>query len=249
MTMPEDSVPLQDTPPTPEPRPQQPPKPSPKPRRSAGELLRAAAPAVLLVVGLALTVLGFVRFTETYQQTRAYLATTVCAADAKPGADCVTLESGRVTKKQEEAGSDSTDYLLTVAREKAPSDRYGVGRAFYEDVDTGTYVELKILHGKVFELSYQGHSSRPPNTPYLAVVEFSVLIAFGMIMMVLALSVDDVEFMLPLALGYVLGTAIATGIGSLTLIALQWPLAVTLAIAVVLWLIVAAVSRATFEGL
>lgn len=250
--MPEDAAPLRDTPPEAEPGPgpePRPPKPNPAPRRrrSAGELVRVALPAVLLVVGLALTVLGFVRFTEAFQQTRAYSATPVCTAGAAPGADCARLESGLVTGKTKEVGSDSTDYLLTVSREKAPTGRYTVGKAFYEDVDTGTSVELKILHGKVFELGYRGHRSQPPNTPYLSVAGFSALIAVGMITTVAGLAGRDLEFMLVVALIYTVGTAFATGIGSLLLIAFGWPLYVTLPVAVGCWLLVALISRNAFE--
>ncbi|MBD0689605.1 hypothetical protein [Streptomyces sp. CBMA123] len=241
--MPEDSVPLQDAQPksTSRPRP-----PSPKPRPGLGGLLRAALPAALAVLGLALTILGFVRFTDTFEQTRAYRATPTCAADAKPGADCVTLESGRVTKKEEEAGSDSTDYMLTVSRETAPTGRYAVGKAFYEDVDAGTTVELRILHGKVFELSFQGHRSRPENTPYLTIFEFSGLIGVGMIMIIGGLF-GDLEFMLFISLGYSAGATLLTAFGSLLLISLQWPLLVTLPIAVTCWLIAAAISHSAFK--
>jgi hypothetical protein len=209
-------------------------------------MLRPAAYVVLVVVGLALTVLGFVQFTDTFEEARAYRATPVCAPAAKPGDDCVTLESGRVTKKSEEPSSDSTDYVLTVARETAPTDRYYVGKAFYRDVDTGTVVELKILKGKVFELSYHGHRSQPPNTPYLATAEFSGLIAVGLVMVAAGL-VGDIEYMVGLALAYIAGITIATGTGSIFLITFQWPLIVTLSVAVVCWLIVAVITYTTFE--
>ncbi|MFJ9843508.1 hypothetical protein ACIRYZ_24205 [Kitasatospora sp. NPDC101155] len=209
-------------------------------------MLRPAAYVVLVVVGLALTVLGFIRFTDTFEEARAYRATPVCVPAAKPGHDCVTLESGRVTKKEEEPSSDSTDYVLTVARETAPTDRYYVGKAFYRDVDTGTVVELKILKGKVFELGYHGHRSQPPNTPYLAIAEFSGLIAVGLVMVAAGL-VGDIEYMAGLALAYVAGITIATGTGSIFLITFQWLLMVTLSVAVVCWLMVAVITYTTFE--
>ncbi|MFD5461790.1 hypothetical protein ACFWIQ_03050 [Kitasatospora sp. NPDC127059] len=249
--MPEDSVPIQDAKPEPEPRPELPtpqakPKQKQKPRRSLGELLRTVIPAVLVVLGLGLTILGFVRFIGTFEDTRAYRATPVCTADAKPGADCATLESGRVKKKEKEIGSDSTDYMLTVSRETAPTGRYSVGKAFYNDVTVGTDVDLKILHGKVFELSYHGHRYQPVSTPYLTIAGFSAMIGFGMIMMV-AGGLADLEFMAALALAYAVGASIATVIGSMLLISLQWPLFVTLPISVLCWLIVAAITRSTFE--
>ncbi|MFF2149020.1 hypothetical protein [Kitasatospora sp. NPDC058190] len=209
-------------------------------------MLRPAAHVVLVVVGLALTVLGFVQFTDTFEEARAYRATPVCAPAAKPGDDCVTLESGRVTKKSEEPSSDSTDYVLTVARETAPTGRYYVGKAFYRDVDTGTVVDLKILKGKVFELSYHGHRARPPYAPYLAIAEFSGLIAVGLVMIVTGM-VGDIEYLVGMALGYAAGITIATGIGSIFLITIQWPLIVTLGVAVVCWLIVAVITYTTFE--
>ncbi|MGW3044829.1 hypothetical protein ACWC9T_33400 [Kitasatospora sp. NPDC001159] len=201
---------------------------------------------MLVLVGLALTVLGFVRFADTFEEVRAYRATPVCTAAAKPGDDCVTLESGRVTKKEEEPNSDSTNYVLTVTRETAPTGRYYVGRAFYDDVDTGTVVDLKILRGKVFELNYQGHRSQPPSTPYLTIVEFSGLIAVGLVMLVSGL-VADIEYMAGTALGYTAAVTILTVMGSTFLITFQWPLIVTLALAVAFWLIVAAITHTTFR--
>ncbi|MET8630745.1 hypothetical protein ABZW30_44865 [Kitasatospora sp. NPDC004669] len=245
MTMPEDSTPPRDTPPEPKAKPDPRPAAS-QPTPILGEWLRSAAHVVLVVVGLALTVLGFVQFADTFEEIRAYRATPVCTAAAKPGDDCVTLESGRVTNKEEEPSSDSTNYALTVTRETAPTGRYYVGRAFYDDVDTGTVVDLKILRGKVFELSYQGHRSQPPNTPYLTIVEFSVLIAVGLVMLVSG-AVADIEYMVGIAIGYAAVVAFLTVMGSAFLITFQWPLTVTLALAVVFWLIAAAVTRTTFR--
>ncbi|MFH8383848.1 hypothetical protein ACH4E7_23350 [Kitasatospora sp. NPDC018058] len=244
MTMPEDSIPPQDTPPEPRAKPDPRPAAS-QPTPSLGEWLRSAAHVVVVVVGLSLTVLGFVRFADTFEEVRAYRTTPVCTAAAKPGDGCVTLESGRVAKKEEESSSDSTDYALTVTRETAPTGRYYVGRAFYDDVDTGTVVDLKILRGKVFELSYQGHRSQPPSTPYLTIVEFSALIAVGLVMLVSGL-VADIEYMVGIAIGYAVVIAFLTDMGSTLLITFQWPLIVTLALAVVFWLIAAAITRTTF---
>jgi low affinity Fe/Cu permease len=53
--------------------------------------------------------------------------------------------------------------------------------------------------------------------------------------------------MVGLALAYVAGITIATGTGSIFLITFQWPLIVTLSIAVVCWLMVAVITYTTFE--
>ncbi|MFG3229043.1 hypothetical protein ACGF07_30255 [Kitasatospora sp. NPDC048194] len=242
--MPEDSVPVQDAPP-PEPGPEQRPA-APRRRLRLGDALWAAAPFAVGFVGLALTVLGFVRFTDTFEEIRAYRATPACTAAAAPGDDCATSESGRVTEKSEESDSDSTSYVLTVAREKAPSARYSVGEAFYDDVAPGTIVELKILRGRVFELSYHGHRSQPPNTPYLEIIEFSALIGVGLVMVVASLF-GDFEFTVALSLMYSVGVWIATAVGSVFLITVQWPLIVTLAVGVACWLFAAYLTYMTYE--
>ncbi|MFI9366590.1 hypothetical protein ACIG5E_36905 [Kitasatospora sp. NPDC053057] len=202
----------------------------------------------ILLAGLAVTVFGFVRFVDVFEEIHTYRAVPTCATPAaKPGALCAARESGRVTKRWTEADDGSTTYKLAVARETAPTDDYSVGEAFYDDVGPGTIVDLKVLRGKVLEVSYHGHRAKPMNLPWLKWIEFSALIGAGVALVLTAMYLDEVDVMASMLLASGVVAAVATAIGSAVLITIQWPLIVTLVIGIALWLLAAYAGLRTLE--
>ncbi|MGW2376712.1 hypothetical protein [Kitasatospora sp. NPDC001683] len=239
MTMPEDSVP-RDTPPPP-------PKKS-EPPPSLRKRLWALAHIPILLAGLALTVFGFVRFVDVFEEVRTYRTVPTCGTPAaKPDALCATRESGRVTKRWTEPDDGSTTYKLAIARETAPTDDFSVGEAFYDDVDPGTTVDLKVLRGEVIEVSYHGHRAKPLHMPWLKWIEFSALIGAGVALVLTAMYLDEADLMASMLLASGAAAAFATAIGSAILIPIQWPLVVTLVIGAVCWLLTAYVGHRTLE--
>ncbi|MFJ9777024.1 hypothetical protein ACIRVF_38315 [Kitasatospora sp. NPDC101157] len=248
--MPEDSPPRDAPPPTDE--PQEPTEPT-NPKKSAASpsirsRLLALARVPVLLAGLAVTVLGFVRFVDVFQEIHLYRTVPTCATPAaRPGALCATVESGRVTEQWKEPGDGSTTYKLTVARETAPVRSYMVGQAFYEDVSPGTVVELKILRGKVLEVSYHGHRARALNFPWLKWIEFSVVIGAGVALVLAGGYLDELVQLVGMLAVTAAVTAVATAIGAAVLITVQWPLVISLAIGAALWLLAVYTGHRTIE--
>ncbi|MFF4821169.1 hypothetical protein ACFY2K_42070 [Kitasatospora sp. NPDC001309] len=232
--MPEDAVPVRDERPNPD---------GWKVPPSLGDRLRPVARIVLALVGLALVVAGFVRFTADFEDVRRYHHTPLCTAPAQPSDDCATRESGRVTGKHLDPGSDSDPYTLTVARETAPAAEYGVGKAFYDDVTAGTTVDVTVLHGEVIEIGYHGHRSQTETYPWADAAVLSLLIAAGTaLVLTQGWPLDDgvVPFVLAVT---VVANVLATLLGSIALLTLQWPLVVTLIVAALCWIAATALFR------
>ncbi|MFF2078470.1 hypothetical protein ACFVXG_27400 [Kitasatospora sp. NPDC058162] len=204
---------------------------------------------MLVVLGLALTVLGFVRFTDTFEEVRDHYATPACTAAARPGDDCTRQESGRVTRKREPAAdSDSTSYLLTVARETAPTEEYDVGKPFFDDVNPGDTVDLKVLHGKVFELDFHGHRSQTETAPWASCALIGGLIAGGLVLLLTdprrRQALDELFMAVVMAVVVVGLTLLA----AMSLVSFQWPLVITLVVAAVCWAGVGALCRIILFG-
>ncbi|MBO1420427.1 hypothetical protein [Streptomyces sp. FH025] len=197
---------------------------------------------LIVAAGLAVTVLGFARFTDAYDEVGEYRATPLCATPAaKPGADCVTRESGRVTRKSVDRSSDDTTYNLTVARETAPAQTFEVGYAFYDDVDIDTTVDLKVLRGRVVNLSYHGHLAKNPNIPWADILTFSALLAAGMAVAICGI-VSWKEPAWAVALGLAVPVWIPTVIFGGILTDVQWGFTLSLVLGIICWLVAALIS-------
>lgn len=246
--MPEDarpvdgSIPVQDAPP-PLPGPQDLRKPSRR-RNGVVKALGITLRVLLVAAGLAVTVLGFVRFVDTYHGTAEYRATPFCATPAaKPGADCRARESGRVTRKWVARDGDSTTHNLAVARETAPTETYGVGEAFYDDVDTDTTVELTILRGRVIELGYHGHRAQYSNIPVMDIATFGALLAVGMIVAICGAVRwrDDAG---KITIGLAVLVWFMASLGGGILVAAQWSIVLSLVLGIISWLVTALIAWA-----
>ncbi|MFJ3793204.1 hypothetical protein [Kitasatospora sp. NPDC090091] len=213
-------------------------------RRIAGPAARVLTQALLLVAGLATTVLGFTWFVEGYDAVGAYHHAPVCGtAAATPGTDCLLRETGKVTDRFVYRGDDDTSYELTVARETAPKHSYAVGKAFYDDVEIGADVELSVFRGRVSELSYQGHRAQNTITPWLTAFKVALLAGLGS-----ALTAQGAAWRrsglqaLPFSIAvFVVFSAFFV---ALFLMSAQWSLLVTLGVPVLGWLVLTAGSAA-----
>ncbi|MFD4887121.1 hypothetical protein [Kitasatospora sp. NPDC058402] len=213
-----------------------------RPRGRATALtLRVVAQALLLLLGLSAVGLGFARFVAAYHEGWAYRGAPVCGAPAiGPGVDCTLRESGRVTKRAAERDGDSTSYTLTVAREKAPTGAYDVGEAFYDDVRTGAVVNLTVWRGQVVEVDYQGHRARNPHTLWLAVLKLALLVGAGTALIAGGLLGPNVRsWWIPA--GMSVPMAVTTLVGAAMLLLMDWPLPVTVTLAVLAWLLAVSV--------
>ncbi|MFJ3221352.1 hypothetical protein ACIPLC_36215 [Kitasatospora sp. NPDC086801] len=213
--------------------------------RAAALTLRRMAQTLLLLLGLSAVGLGFARFVDAYHEGWAYRGAPVCGAPAiKPGADCTLRESGRVTRTAAERDGDSTSYSLTVAREKAPTDTYNVGEAFYEDVGTDTVVNLTVWRGQVVEVDYHGHRARNPHTLWLAILKLALLIGAGTGLIAGGLLGPNLgSWWVPA--GMSVPVAATTLVGAAMLLLMDWPLAATLTLAVLAWLLAVSVVAGT----
>ncbi|MDH6711447.1 hypothetical protein P3T27_008205 [Kitasatospora sp. MAA19] len=212
------------------------------PRRAAALAVRVVVQGLLVLAGLSMVGLGFSWFVDTYHEGRAYRTAPTCGTPAvRPGADCVQQESGRVTRREVQQDSDSTTYVLTVAREMAPTDTYDVGRAFYRDVETGTIVDLKVWRGLVVELGYHGHRAGNPHTPWLTLLKLGLLIGAGTAVIAYGAFGPDLDSRL-VPVGMAALVAGATLVGAAILLSMPWPLAVVLTIAILAWLLAAAIT-------
>ncbi|MFJ8622022.1 hypothetical protein ACIRD3_04175 [Kitasatospora sp. NPDC093550] len=224
-------------------------RPPGRARRAAVGVARALTPLLVLLAGLATTVLGFSWYVDAYHRVGAHRVAPACGTPAAtPGTDCVWHETGRVTARKTAGGSDSTDYHLTVARETAPEDTYQVDPDLYYETKVGADLDLTVFRNRVAELSYRGHSSDNPITPWLTSVEVALLVGLGSALTTSGLVWPRVgPRVSPLALGSIV--TFLSAMGCLFLIGMQWPLAITLGVPVVGWLVLTAVNVSdTLDG-
>ncbi|MFE6867170.1 hypothetical protein ACFVFS_11460 [Kitasatospora sp. NPDC057692] len=147
---------------------------------------RALIPALLILAGLAATVLGFTWFAGADLRVYGYRSAPPCSAKAdQPATGCVRIETGTVTAKAVHAGAGpaagdpAASLTVTVAREAAPTRSYKVGAAFHQDVEIGTTVDLTIFRGRVAALTYQGHRADNPNASFPVLLGVALLVGLG----------------------------------------------------------------------
>ncbi|MFE7564323.1 hypothetical protein [Kitasatospora sp. NPDC057500] len=151
----------------------------PAPSRPPEAVARVVIPGLLLLAGLATAVLGFIRFVDANDVAVAYRSAPVCgAAGHTAGTDCVRRETGKVTDRYTVEG-DGTTYLVKVAREASPEQRYEVDRDFYSATKVGVDVDLTVYRGRVAEVSYQGHRTTNAGTPWLSSLGVALLAGLG----------------------------------------------------------------------
>ncbi|MEU6238578.1 hypothetical protein [Kitasatospora sp. NPDC047058] len=145
-------------------------------RQAVGPAGRVLVQGLLLLAGLAVTVLGFGRFVDANEEAVAYHSAAVCdTAAATPGTDCVRHETGKVTDKN----SGDSYYNLTVARETAPKHTFEVPWTLYTDTEVGSEVDLAVFHGRVAEISHHGSHSQTAGTSWSASLEVALLVGLG----------------------------------------------------------------------
>lgn len=208
---------------------------------------RIAARLLLVLTGLATVALGFSWFVDAYDEAFAYRSAPACATSAATSAtsatDCTTHETGRVTGKRRASNDDSVSYEVTISREAAPTATYLVTDGLYGSVRTGVDVDLTLLRGHVVEVSHQGHRSPIIDTPWRTHLKLALLIGAGTALTVLTLLRGHRD-------GWIVPTtaclflAFFTLIGSVLLVTIHWSLAVTLALAIVGWLVFTAATTA-----
>ncbi|MFD8756450.1 hypothetical protein ACFV0O_36560 [Kitasatospora sp. NPDC059577] len=219
-------------------------KPVGRLRRVGAPVLHGLARGLLLLTGLAVTVLGFTRYVDAYDGVGAPRHAPTCGtAAAAPGADCLRHETGKVTAGRVDNSNDAPGHWLTVARETAGEHEYPVGKAFYDDVEVGTDVDVTVFRGRVAEVSYRGHRARNPSTPWLASTEIALLVGLGS-----ALTAYGLTRARPATEATPVGIAafitFLSFFGNLVLVSTQLPLAVTLAVPALAWLALTAGSTA-----
>ncbi|MFF8774268.1 hypothetical protein [Kitasatospora sp. NPDC015120] len=211
-----------------------------KPRarsRLAAAAVRAVPPGLFLLAGLAVTVLGFSRFVDAHDTAVAYRSAPVCGSAAHtPGTDCVRHETGRVTARDTRTGEDTT-YLVKVARETAPEQRYEVDWDFYSATEVGMDVDLTVFRGRVAEVSFQGHRATNPGTPWLSALTVALLAGSGAALTITGLTWSRTGGR-PTAFAAVMGglTSALALPGCLVLMTAQRPLPALLAVPAIGWL-------------
>ncbi|MFJ8628878.1 caspase family protein [Kitasatospora sp. NPDC093550] len=162
------------------PQPAGPPRPRPS-RRAPVPVGRVLAQGLLLLIGLSVVGAGFGRFLDENVRVTAHQGAPVCGSPGiAAGVDCLRPETGRVTAKFSEDGQASTAYKISVLRDTASgTETYTVGRRFYDDVDSGTEVDLKVWLGHVVETSYHGHRADVPLYDRWEMVLVALLIGGG----------------------------------------------------------------------
>ncbi|MFE6867165.1 hypothetical protein ACFVFS_11435 [Kitasatospora sp. NPDC057692] len=209
------------------------------------------APALLVLVGLAATVAGFVWFAQADIRVYAYRNAPACGAAAhRPGTDCVRHETGRVTAKDVHpgAGPGSADpeggHTVTVARRAAPARGYEVAEAFYDRVRIGADVDLTVFRGRVAALTYEGHRQDNLDVSYLVSFGVPFLTALGSALVTHGLTWSRLGPGLTRfagAGGPVLALAF---ISSLTFVSVPMPPALLLVLPILLWLTATAAATA-----
>ncbi|WP_030231662.1 hypothetical protein [Streptomyces sp. NRRL S-350] len=218
-------------------------------RRAAGRVARWLACLLLLVAGAATAALGFSWFVDAYHESGAYLTAPSCGtAEAVPGADCLRHEAGKVRAGRVDNSGDSPSYELTVSRESAPSGTYTVGKAFYDDVEIGTDVELAVWRGRVVVVSYHGHRADNPSTYWLTSLKVALLVGLGSALTAYGVTLPRGGAVGSPAMGAAFVVVFAF-FGSLLFLSTQWPFAVTLGVPVLAWvLMTAAVTAIAWDG-
>ncbi|MET9399406.1 hypothetical protein [Kitasatospora sp. NPDC002965] len=223
-------------------------KPPARPRsRPPGAVARALTQGLFLLAGLAATVLGFGWFVDANDAASAYRNAPICGtAEHTPGTDCAQRASGRVTARYAATSGDSTIYTLTVAREtavpdEAPRHSYTVDSAFYNATKAGADVDLTVFRGRVAEVSYEGHRAQNAGTPWLISLEIALLAALGSALTAHGLTWSRTGAQAtPFYIAMAVFVAAMALFGCLTLISSQLPLAATLAVPVLGWLLMTA---------
>ncbi|MFB8238088.1 hypothetical protein ACFC58_16210 [Kitasatospora purpeofusca] len=199
---------------------------------------RALAHGLLLLAGLAVTVLGFGRFVDANDEAGAYRTAPACGTAAHaPGTDCVRHETGKVTGRQADVLGDGTVFRLTVAREAGSGHRYTVDSDLYRATAVGADVDLTLYRGKVAEVSHHGARTPTSGTAWTVSLVVALLVGLGAALTVLGLTwtrrVAEVA-----SFAFAMGglTAVLAFVGSLGLVPSQLPLAATLALPVLGWL-------------
>ncbi|MFE5586102.1 hypothetical protein [Kitasatospora sp. NPDC056531] len=204
--------------------------------------VRIAGRVLLVAVGLSAVGFGFVQFSEAFETLGAHRGVPVCGtAEAGAGTDCLHQESGWVTRKYAEDGDDSTSFMLTVARETAPSGDYSVSGSFYGDVKVGSVVDLKVYRGAVVRLAYRGHEAEHLNILWRVLIEAAVLIGVGTSAIAHGLAAPPARKWW-VAVSMTVPTAVAVIAGSALLVSVQWPFAVNLGLSALGWLVMLAVT-------
>ncbi len=212
---------------------------------------RSLVPVLLVLAGLASTVIGFVWFAGADIRVYAYRNAPTCSAAAqRPGANCVRHETGRVTAKNVHPGAGpgaadpAAGHTVTVARAAGPARGYEVPEAFYDNVRVGTDVDLTIFRGRVAALTHQGRRTDNPDVSYLVSFGVPLLVGLGS-----AVTTHGLTRSRPgpgaARFGTVAGVALVLAfISSLCFVSLPMPPALLVAVSVLLWLIATAACTA-----
>ncbi|MEV7775052.1 hypothetical protein [Kitasatospora sp. NPDC086791] len=199
------------------------------------------ARGVLVLAGLAVTALGFTWFVDAHHRTVAHHGAPACGtAAATPGTDCVRHETGKVTARRD-LGEDS--YELRISRESASTDRYTVGRAFFDDVEVGTDVDLTVFRGRVAAVSYHGHRAENLIMPWLTSLEVALLVAAGSALIARGVARPRRK-VLRTVLHCAFWVALLACFGALLILSFQAPLALALGLPLLGWLLATAVITA-----
>ncbi|MFJ8431285.1 hypothetical protein ACIQ9P_08290 [Kitasatospora sp. NPDC094019] len=208
---------------------------------------RSPIPVLLVLAGLAATVVGFVWFAGADIRVYAYRDAPACgAAEQRPDANCVRHETGTVTAKNVHSGAGpgaanpSAGHTVTVGRAAAAARGYEVPEAFYDRVRVGADIDLTVFRGRVAALTYQGHRADNQDVSYLVSFGVPLLLGLGS-----AVTTHGLTWSRPgpraARFGTVAGTALVLAfIGSLCFVSLPMPPALLVAVPVLLWLAVTA---------
>ncbi|MEV0193878.1 hypothetical protein AB0I39_35840 [Kitasatospora purpeofusca] len=191
---------------------------------------------LLVLAGLAVTVLGFGLFLDVHDEMHGYRTAPACDAAAEPGPDCNRYETGRVTARK-----DNGDHWLTVARETASAGMYSVDQDFYDDVQIGTSVRVTVFRARAVEISYRGHRADTFRDPHLPALEVAALIAVGSALTVHGLARSRDSGAGP---GSGLGIGFLAFVGGSVLLQMPLPFAVTLGVPLVGWIALTATAVA-----
>ncbi|MFJ6381217.1 hypothetical protein ACIQI7_14625 [Kitasatospora sp. NPDC092039] len=210
------------------------------------------ARTLIALAGLPLVVLGFVLFVGAYEERGGYRTAPVCGTPT-PGADadCLLLESGRVTRKWTSVSvEDGAAYFLGIARGAGSAQEYEVDEPLYRHVESGTAVDLRIWKGVVVRIAHDGHEVSTLTLSWqvwLGLAEAALLIAGGTVVTACGLpGRNRVVRNSPAML--LAGTALVTAVGAAVLTLVQWPFPVTLGCAVSAWLVATVTVRHLYKN-
>ncbi|MFE9428692.1 hypothetical protein ACFYNO_37755 [Kitasatospora sp. NPDC006697] len=199
-----------------------------------------AARALIVLAGLPLVVLGFLLFTGGYEERGGYRTAPLCGTPAPgPDADCLLRESGRVTGKQvTDSAEDGVAYYLDVARGTGSARKFEVDEYLYRHVETGSTVDLTVWQNMVVRIAQGGHEVGTTDLSWhlwFGLAAATAAIAAGTVVTAFGLPGRNPAFRHSAPLLF-LGTAMATAIGAVILVLVQWPFPVTLGLAAAAWL-------------